>query len=141
MLTPLKKVRNGMQTVMIVEEDVTIRQAFVEMLEDEGHTCEGVASFEQVSKDMRPSLVVFSTDGLNDYLDMRAVRPHLKGLVLGPASAQEIPTGVSRDLRGELRIDDLLSAVEELTPRPARGAKFLARFVRGLSLALRFRFA
>lgn len=130
-----------MQTVMIIEEDKTVRKAFMEMLEDEGYSCTGAASFEAVQPDTQMSVVLFSSESLAEFGGLRSHRPHLKGVVIGPRTDSELPSDVSADLRGELRIGDLLGAVQELMPKRSPVPRLWGRLVKVLSFALPFRFA
>jgi hypothetical protein len=131
-----------MQTVIIIEEETFIRDAFMEALQDNGHRCSGATNFDSIADAKGVELVVFPYQQLESFRRVRSYFPQLKGIALGGPQEVEKPSDIGHSLSGSFRVGDLAEAVEHLLPRSTTRTNPVSAFFRAvLGLASRPSFA
>jgi two-component system, chemotaxis family, chemotaxis protein CheY len=115
-----------MKTILLVEDDATLREALREALEERGYKVEmaneGEAALACLQRDPRPSLILLDLmmPGLNgwDFLARRRIDPSLpaipvvviSGRLLGPERDSVLPA--DGFVRKPIDMDELLAEVQ-----------------------------
>jgi len=110
-----------METVLIVEDEVMIRDALIELLGKDGREIvtagDGQEALERLEQVQRPSVILLDLmmppmDGW-EFLRRQAADPSIAGIPTIVLSSSRLPTGARHQLAKPIDVDRLLALVDQ----------------------------
>jgi CheY-like chemotaxis protein len=110
-----------MRTVLIVEDEVTTRDALIELLEKNGHRIvtagDGQEALQRLSNVPRPSLILLDLimprmDGW-EFLRRQSTDPAIAGIPTIVLSGSSLPAGAKHQLTKPINVERLLALVNQ----------------------------